>query len=308
MIRAARPSRELRVALLAVLILLTAASVTMTTTLRHATTLASMANRTHHEVVPVAVSTTTRPDVATSRPLQAGGGCGFSLGGSASISPVGHCTVLEIGDSLGNDLGWGLARELPARSEIDFVQLDKSATGLANSSFYDWPSELGSELRAYEPQLVLVCLGGNDEQAMEIDGSAVQFSTQAWQEEYLTRARRLVSEVTSNGAFVLWVGMPVMQQPSYSQGMKVLNSLYQQAVNTDPNATFLSTWALFSNPQGDFQANAVVNRAPTALRQPDGIHFSLVGENVIATYVIDEIASTYHVRVAPTAPAVINGW
>ena len=28
---------------------------------------------------------------------------------------VGHCTVLEIGDSLGNDLGWGISRHLSAR-------------------------------------------------------------------------------------------------------------------------------------------------------------------------------------------------
>src|ERR1019366_9154797 len=56
-----------------------------------------------------------------------GAGCRFSTGApspsssggatttSTSVpttSPIGRCTVLEIGDSLGNDLGWGIARQL----------------------------------------------------------------------------------------------------------------------------------------------------------------------------------------------------
>ena len=66
------------------------------------------------------------------------GGCELSVSVGAPVVPVGSCTVLEIGDSLGNDLGWGLARELPTGSSVNLVQLDKSATGLANTGYYDW--------------------------------------------------------------------------------------------------------------------------------------------------------------------------
>jgi hypothetical protein len=51
-----------------------------------------------------------------------------------------------------------------------------------------------------------------------------------------------------------------------------------------------------------------VNGNPENLREPDGIHYSFTGEDVIATYVIDEIASIFHVQLAPTNPAVITGW
>ena len=60
----------------------------------------------------------------------------------AAVRAVGHCTVLEIGDSLGNDLGWGLARELGGERGLTLVQADRSSTGLVTTWFYDWPRHL----------------------------------------------------------------------------------------------------------------------------------------------------------------------
>jgi len=235
-------------------------------------------------------------------------GCELSLSAGAPVLPVGSCTVLEIGDSLGNDLGWGLARELPSSSGLNLVQLDKSATGLANAEYYDWPTELATDLSLYHPQLVLVCLGGNDEQGMEVDGSAVQFGSPAWTAAYMNRIRQLISEATASDALVMWVGMPDMEDPAYSQGMEMLNSMYQQEVRGDPHAAFISTRQLFSDPKGTYKATADVNRSPETLREPDGIHFSFAGESVIATYVTEEIASIFHVQLAPSNPAVITDW
>ncbi len=236
------------------------------------------------------------------------GGCQLSLSGAAAVVPVGSCTVLEVGDSLGNDLGWGLAREVPANSGITLVQRDKSATGLANSGYYDWPTELETDLSLYHPQLVLICLGGDDEQGMVVDGSALQFPSAAWEAAYLARVRQLLDEATASGALVMWVGIPIMQDPGYSQGVKILNTLYQQVAGSTPDAVFVPTWQVFADPEGAYQAAAVVNGTPERLREPDGIHYSFVGENVTATYVIDEIASLFHVQLAPRDPSLITAW
>jgi hypothetical protein len=292
-------------ALSGLLVLLVTTSVVVSVA-RAPTILSPLAQRGH----PKAPVQTPAPQAAgptSAKVVREFGGCELSASAGAPVVPIGSCTVLEIGDSLGNDLGWGLARELPAGSSLNLVQLDKSSTGLANTGYYDWPAELETDLGLYHPQLVLVCLGGNDEQGMEVDGSAVQFPSPVWTAAYLTRVRQVISEAAASGALVMWVGMPVMEDPDYSQGMEILNSLYQQGVRADPNAAFASTWQLFSE-QGAFQAVADVNGISENLREPDGIHYSFTGEDVIATYVIDEIASSFHVQLAPTNPAVITGW
>jgi hypothetical protein len=234
------------------------------------------------------------------------GPCGLDAA-DVPVAPVGRCTVVEIGDSLGADLGWGLAREVPAGSGLDLVQLDRSSTGLANSAFYDWPVQLRAALQRYRPQLVLVLLGGNDQQGLAVNGGALQFPTPAWQRAYLERVRRLVDLSTAGGAYLLWVGLPVMQDESFSAGAALLNGLYRQAVRIQPRAAFLPTWSLFAGPGGGFRPVALVNGSAVALRQPDGIHFSFAGEDVFATCVIRALAGLYHVRLAPADPFTITG-
>jgi len=98
-----------------------------------------------------------------------------------------------------------------------------------------------------------------------------------------------------------------MMPTSYRAGAAVLNTLYQSVAATVPGVTYLPTWNVFANAKGQYQNAAPVNRVRTLLREADGIHFSYVGENVFATYVTNEIATIYHVRLVPSQPAFITG-
>lgn len=221
---------------------------------------------------------------------------------------VGRCTVLEIGDSLGKDLGIGLGQVVAPSAGFNFVMLDKISTGLANSWYYNWPVHLAGDLMHYHPQLVVVMLGDNDEQSMLLNGCELVCGTAAWQKAYLSDIRKIITEVTSAGAYVLWVGLPIMQPLAYSQGVALLNSIYRLSVTSEADAAFVPTWSLFSNPEGLFESAAAVNGVETTLRASDGIHFSPSGWDVLATYVIREMALIYHVKLAPTWPAVITHW
>jgi hypothetical protein len=232
----------------------------------------------------------------------------MSVTAGAPGLPPGRCTVLEIGDSIGNDIGWGLTRQLPTSSGVGLVQTDRSATGLANPTSFDWTVQLPVYLDQYHPNLVIVCIGGNDQQGMEVDGSAVQFPSGAWQAAYLARVAEIVGEVHRSGALLVWVGLPVMRQPSYSQGAGILNDLYRRGTATAPGAVFLPTWSLLGGPTGTFHSTALVNGRPAGLRDPDGIHLSFSGENVAATYLVREIATRFHVQLEPSDPSDITGW
>jgi len=221
------------------------------------------------------------------------------------VRVIGHCRVLEIGDSLGSDLGWGLARELAATPALKLVQHDKSASGLVASWFYNWPVHLKTMLAQEHPDLVIVCVGGDDEQGLTINGHAYGFNTPQWRTRYTALIRQIDTMITGAGSYVLWVGLPVMAPTSYSEGVAVLNSFYRSVALTVPGATYLPSWDLFANAQGQYQSAAPVNHVQSVLRSPDGIHLSYVGENVFATFVAHEIAAIYHVHLEPSAPASI---
>jgi hypothetical protein len=222
------------------------------------------------------------------------------------LTVIGHCTVLEIGDSLGNDLGWGLARQLGHDHAVRLVQADKSSSGLLTPWFYDWAQKEKVLLAQYKPQLVIITFGANDEQNLRVNGHVLAFGSAPWVTAYTELVTKIASNATKTGAYVLWVGMPIMQPNGYRQGMVLINSVFAKVATAVPGMTFLPTWNLFANARGQFEDAARVNDVPSLLRASDGIHFSYVGENVLATYVTRNIGVVYHVVIAPEAAMYIS--
>ncbi len=287
------------------------------------TTTTSVASTTTTTVPTSTPTTTTIPTTTTTQssgnlaPLPSpqvngasfappGRGGHFNAMASAPTTVSGRCTVLEIGDSLGNDLGWGLARELGGDHVLRLVQADKSASGLTTPWFYDWGAKEKVLLSQYHPQLVIAMFGGNDEQNLRVDGHVVAFGSAPWITAYTKIVQGIATAATNSGAYVLWVGMPIMQPATYRQHMVLINSVFLKVERAVPGMTFLPAWDLFANAQGQYANAAPVNRVPSVLRSTDGIHFSYVGENVIATYVAHELAQVYHVQVAPSSPMFID--
>ncbi|HEY5120479.1 MAG TPA: DUF459 domain-containing protein [Acidimicrobiales bacterium] len=213
-----------------------------------------------------------------------------------------HLTILEIGDSLGTDLGGGLGLQLSKSPNVTLIQKSKSETGLANGWFYNWPLHLRQFVAQYHPQLLIVFLGGNDEQGMVVNGHAAAFNTLAWREQYQKNIAQVLNEATFKHCAVLWVGMPIMNPNGYRQGIQVINSLFQKVALTKANVTFLSTWNFMANAKGQFQFSARVNGVVQVLRSADGIHPTSIGQNVIATYVVQQIRAIYHFPVLPAYP------
>lgn len=217
---------------------------------------------------------------------------------STTLAPVravgGKVTVLEVGDSLGIDLGWGMQWALGKDDKVDLVQDARGDTGLANTGFYNWPPELRSDIASSRPQIVVIFLGANDEQNFYVGSRYVSFGTPLWQQEYGSRVAEMMKEATSAGVRVLWVGMPIMRSPVLSAAMTKVDSVFKHETTGRAGVSYFSTWRLFSTPAGQFNGGTTdAAGTPSPLRDPDGVHLDTGGEDLLGAAVIKELRSLY---------------
>lgn len=226
---------------------------------------------------------------------------------SAAPLALGRCRVLEIGDSLGDDLGFGLYKELGGTKGLNLFVKDKSSTGLSASWFYNWPKHLKKYLAQDRPNLVVVVFGANDEQALAVKGVSQAFGTPGWRTAYVSRVKAIDHIATKSGCYVLWVGTPIVQPNGYRQGLYALNQIYQKIATSTPGVTFQPSWKLFATKGGDYRGGALVNHQSDGLRLTDGIHFNSTGELVWGTFIARQMASIFNVKIGPHAPKTIDG-
>ena len=279
----------------------TVPSTTTTTTTPGETTLPTHVVR----VLGVPMPPITNPAPAS----MAARGCNFTTPRqpTTTISTIGRCTILEIGDSVGEDVALGISNQLSMTHGVRLVPADRISTGLTTPYVYDWPRNLKKFLSRFHPQLVVVCMGADDQHAIVVNGVAEPFGSKAWQTAYIAEVRKIVSVATLHGSRVLWIGLPVMRPVVYGRGVQLINALVQRVVTTYPGVTYLPIFGLFSTTDGKFRDAASVNHAWQSLRMSDGIHLSSTGDNVAGTYVVNQMAIIFHVRVFAAYPQIITG-
>jgi len=221
-------------------------------------------------------------------------------------SPRGAVTIVEIGDSLGIDLGWGLGVQLAKSPQVHLIQAAVGSTGLSNPWYYNWPAHLTSLLAANHPQLLIVFLGANDQQNFFVHGQFCQVGTSCWKAEYARRVDAILVLAHRARTQVLWVGEPAMQNPAFSQGVTMINSVVRRELDKAPWATYLSSDAVFTGPRGNFRMQAIVNHVATDIRAPDGIHINYTGENLLAQEIVMDLRATYGLKTYAAQPLRIE--
>ncbi len=195
--------------------------------------------------------------------------------------------VLEVGDSLGIDLGWGLTDELSG-SRHRLIAVAVGDTGLAEPWYYDWPAQLSVDLRLYHPGTVVVFLGANDVESFYTSNRFLAFGSPGWAEFYGKRVAKMMDEAVTAGAKLLWVGMPPMEGPSFSSDMATLNAVYRaEAITHRPDVSYLASWRVLGGPQGQYVgALSGPGGVEVALRAPDGVHITRAGGDLLAKAVV----------------------
>lgn len=190
--------------------------------------------------------------------------------------------ILEVGDSLGMDLGAALQSDLDGSGVVSVTMDAQGDTGLANEGYYDWPTALTGDLASAQPQIVIVLLGANDAQGFVVDGTAQAFGTPAWQSTYAQRIDAVLQESGQVHARVVWVGAPAMEDPTLSAQMQLLDGLYAREVAKCPWALYLPSDPVLA-PDGQFTFTGTTPSGQTlTTRTPDGVHLTSAGAQLLA--------------------------
>ena len=194
------------------------------------------------------------------------------------------------GDSISRDLGEGLARVSPA----DLVRIDldpRPATGLSRPDFFDWAQHLAGVLTESLPDVIVVLFGANDFQNVEHEGVILDRFGDEWLELYRARVDRIMTLLSQPDTQTVWVGQPPVREPRLSGGLERLNTVYEDVAADHPRVSYVDTWALFSDGEGDYADEIDGVR----LRREDGVHLTIDGGNRLAAAVWDVIGPAWGV-------------
>jgi hypothetical protein len=230
----------------------------------------------------------------------------------ATAAPPGHPAKLAFtpkrklrlwvaGDSLVVVPGFAIVEAADASPVLEPVgKVDgRIATGLERPDVFDWFEHVRHEVRRLRPKAVVLGLGGNDDhgymtgvpEGVSLDG----FGGQVWTSEYRRRVAGLMDTVSREGAFLVWIGLPITRDPDQSTRFDVINAIVQQEARKRPGrVAYLDTYTRFAGDDGGF-AEYLPNAAGrlVRVRGRDGVHFERSGGEIIAREVLRRLNEAF---------------
>ncbi|MGH2826360.1 MAG: SGNH/GDSL hydrolase family protein [Actinomycetota bacterium] len=208
-------------------------------------------------------------------------------------SPRDKLRVVVVGDSLSMGLSTALGRHFDP-DLVQFVDQGRLSTGLARSDYFDWVKGMGQITERFQPELIVVLIGSNDDQSIiQPGGEIIPGGTDEWADAYTQRVDDFLQAATSNGGRVVWVGLPPMSVGHDNTLAQRFNDNYEMGVEDYPSATFFDTYERFSR-NGDYAPFGRDSEGDVAqLRAGDGVHFSLTGYDTLAREIIDVVTSKW---------------
>ena len=193
--------------------------------------------------------------------------------------------VLIIGDFMAGALAEGLTEAFADSPGVKVVEKWNGSSGFARKDYYDWPSNLPSIIAAVKPSVVVVMIGANDRQQIQVGDKYEAVGTLAWTAEYGLRVQSMAQALKSAGVPSIWVGQPAFRSSQMSRSMTAFNDIYRRNIES-VGGTFVDIWDSFVDENGAFQQSGPdMNGLPARLRASDGISFAAAGKRKAAFFV-----------------------
>jgi hypothetical protein len=213
------------------------------------------------------------------------------------------------GDSLVIVPAESILREIAGNRAVEPVgEVEgRLSTGLERPDVYNWFTRLRDVMRTEKPRAVVVMFGGNDDHGYMTglpEGRSISsFGSQAWREEYRHRVATIMNAATRQGAFVVWIGLPITKDAEQTARYDAINAIVQsEAAKRPGRASYLDTYFFFAGKDGGY-AQYVEDGAGRLLkmRADDGVHFERAAGDLIADKVMERLEGRFRIAGTPTS-------
>jgi hypothetical protein len=206
-------------------------------------------------------------------------------------TPPARRTVLLLGDSMiAGSLGSAIAISLSSDPNQRLVRAVQTATGLNRPDVFNWMKVIPPLLERENPQLIVCSLGANDATDIRDGDRVLEFGQAGWRTAYNERVMAMMRLLANRRARVLWLGLPPMRDPSFSERARYLNRIFALAAKKVPQVEYFDLEMLVSAPNGEY-ATFMRNQEGrfARMRMDDGVHYAPSGARWIARWVVDWI-------------------
>lgn len=209
--------------------------------------------------------------------------------------------ILVAGDSLSGYMGPALSDALRGMP-VDVIQNQQVGTGLARPDVVDWPVQLSADMEADDPDVVVVFMGGNDDQDLRTaDGWLPITKHEEWKREYQRRIAQLMDIAAEPGVSVYWIGLPSMGKASLNAQVGTINQLIRTEAEARPNQVhYISAGEALNGPDGGFTAYLPGSDGDVQVRANDGVHPTMAGMGRIVDQFLDNLITSRHLKPEPT--------
>lgn len=194
--------------------------------------------------------------------------------------PVPSKTVLVVGDSFAVGVGAFMANSLQTEP-VALKQKGKVSTGLNSPKFYNWESKLKEFIAEQKPDALVAMVSGNDAH----NGA----NSSSWKEAYVAKVSSFLKIPAEKNIPVLLVGLPPMGKQDYSERAKLTNQALKDACSTSAGCTYVDSWSLFSDSDGNYAEKKKLGAKTVSLRAKDGVHFTGSGYQLLSQQIIKQL-------------------
>ena len=200
------------------------------------------------------------------------------------FTPKRKLGVWIAGDSLVIVPGESLLRAVAGNRAVDAADAidGRIASGLERPDVFNWFTHVREVMEKDKPRAVVLMFGGNDDHGFMTgipEGHEVgTFGSPTWRAEYRRRVASVMDTVTRNGAYLVWIGLPITRDADQTLRFDVINSIVQtEAAKRAGRVSYLDTYFFFAGENGgyaqyiedsDGQAREDARRRRCPLRAP----------------------------------------